>query len=503
MASYQVSTIFASTVATLSGDLVLSPVGPLVDIGSKQLINRGSATSVPFLGTRLSGDSVDRIQVTNDGIVSLSSGSAAADVFVLRGGVNTLRIGRTSGDNDATLECATVSTTNNTNTTLMLSNTSSTNTTAAAFAIESDGQASWGPFSSNGARDVFQYRSAAGTLKIANSSRGTVEGILDVQRVVSSSGGTLIGCASGTSRGSGSESVMLACPANVTLGITSFSANIACGNTGTNNNDGVQYNTMISCDNGSGITNSSQLSVMASTDACRIFSTVTGRAGSIILGSNACDISGASQRCAILRGNTVTLSGCNGVTAIGRSLSISNRTGNVVFSDNAGTNVYGTGIGADHTFEARFQGGVFFRTNAQGTLGVSAGADAQSWSAASDERVKDLIGVASHDDALVALKSMDIYKWRHLDCSPNSPHSVGPTAQQFYSAFGPLLEKSAPVTKFSSAKRMDGSCSSNCRLNDGDDLLLLDERDEKSALWLVIKKLSQKVEELENKLAKQ
>lgn len=503
MASYQTSTVFASTISTLSGDLSLSPAGSSVDLGSKQLINRGSATPVPFLGTRLSGDSVDRLQIANNGIISFGSGSAAADVFLFRGGTNALSVGGAGGDNDGILECATVSTTNNTTTTVMLSNRASTNATAATFAIESDGQLGWGPFGSSGARDVFQYRSAAGTLKIANTTRGTIEGTLDVQRIISSSGGTLVGCAPGTSPGSGSECVMLACPANATLGITSFSANIACGNTGTNQNNGIQYNTMISCDNGSSITNSSQISVMASCDDCRIFSTVTGRNGSIILGSNNCDIFGASQRCAILRGNTVNLSGCNGVTAIGRSLTVQNRNGTVVFSDNAGTNVYGTGIGADHTFEARFQGGVFFRTNAQGTLGVSAGADAQSWSSQSDERVKDLIGIASHDDALVALKSMDIYKWRHLDCSPNSPHSVGPTAQQFYGAFGPLLEKSAPRAKFSSAKRIDGSCSSKCRLIDGDDVLLLDERDEKSALWLVIKKLSEKVEELETKLAKQ
>lgn len=491
------SAYYTNLVGTISGNLKLAPAGASIDVGGKSIINTESATATTFLSSALSADSTNRLRITNTGDHEWSTGSAAADVFLTKGATNTLRIGKTATDDEGILGCATVAATNTTSTTLLLRNTTTGNNTADPFGIESDGQESWGPFSSNGAKDTFLYRSAASTLSLTTGSRGATGATLRVANIYGFADPIKIACV-----GSSTANAVMASVSSTTIGIASYSASIACGPNGTNTNDGTQCNTLISCNNGCNISNTNSISVIAGCDACTVSAIGSGNNGSVILGSTSCTISGVSARCSILGGRTVALSGCTSVIAMGRSISVSGRGGNLVLSDAAGTNTFGTGIGTDNSLEARFQGGVYFKSNADGSAGINLNAGANSWASGSDARIKSIMRVAPHDDALTALKSMDIYHWKHLDAKEDSTHSVGPTSQEFYGAFGGLLGKDAPKTKFHTAKcSITGNRTSKCAIEEGDDLWLLDERDEKSAMWLVIKRLTEKVEALEAQIA--
>lgn len=113
------------------------------------------ASSSDTLIARYSGNTQDRFQLKNDGIMSWGSGSAAQDTFLYRNTTNTLSLGSTSNNNNGILRLSGIRSNNNNDLTLILANTSTGNATDNVFTIDSSGQMGFATTGSYAARDFF------------------------------------------------------------------------------------------------------------------------------------------------------------------------------------------------------------------------------------------------------------------------------------------------------------------------------------------------------------
>lgn len=496
-----------------------------------------ASSSALALSSLTSGNSVQTFGVLGSGCCEWSSGSAAADTFLYRSAGNTLAIGTSSSNTSGTLKCAEVNTpevvnsagsltlapsngdlvvtacaldwggqaylwssntdtlaigTTNTNTvgflqcstifeenasnsTSIILSTSASNTSDYSFSLDSDGQLGFAPWSSNGARDTYIWRSAAKELTITDSSRGlpnTGNGLC----VNSLNSGTLTFgnlMASGESINGNATYSALLC----TTGTSSF---------------GIQANTCA-------LIAASQNSTIAA-----VSNTYQGYCNAII-GCKGFQI-GDTTSSAICNNNVAL--GCNGGSTIigagsdgclvhGTSFNITSSYGNITFFSDNGSGFSGTTtFGSGNIFQGAFQQGYYFTSNAGRSAGVVVAAGGSSWSSISDARAKKLLGkVQISDENYSHFKQMPIYrfqahgiiepveKWEHdLIKNPDTLVDVGPTAQDFHDVFGKYIDK-----RYNKAHHKSK------------DMLLLQTKDELAALYLVTQKQAELIDNLKNK----
>lgn len=422
-----------------SGDnLILNPDGPSIDISTKSIINgtidyATASASNTFINSRLSTDATDRFVLTNDGIMSFGGGAA-----------------------------------------------------------------SFPP-------DVFLYRSASNTLAVGTTSTN-VAGVLTANTLSGLStycqnlhGGYL----------SGSTYVnqgLAICAGTQPAGVN----NVAIASSGsintTSSNNIVAATSVSTIDTGAGSYN-----VILGAGSS---STITAGNNNMILNSSNATISATSSNNTIMNSNGGTISASSGSNLIccagNGNVSIQGTSGgNFVFgsyvspntnisnsfivSDSSNTLV---GVGASGVMQCRMSAGYWLASNSANSTGLNMAPGSSSWVAISDAKAKIIRDTLSYDGALEALDKMDLYEYTYKDADVPKPIH-GPTAQGFYDNFGPLLNnKSAPMWQHHGAYLPDGSEASKC-VKKGEYLLGLDQRDEATIQWLVIKALRAEVKQLQ------
>lgn len=147
-----------------------------------------------------------------------------------------------------------------------------------------------------------------------------------------------------------------------------------------------------------GYSNSIASASSATTSACFAI----GHNNTITQGTNAILI-GANNNTTGTRNNSI---------AIGNYLSL-NADGAVLLGD-SNTTVLTAG---PNTCSARFANGYYFTTNAAATVGITAGANATSWSAISDIRTKNVLSTVDGDRMYEAVKQLPVftYEYKHDD----------------------------------------------------------------------------------------
>jgi len=93
------------------------------------------------------------------------------------------------------------------------------------------------------------------------------------------------------------------------------------------------------------------------------------------------------------------------------------------------------GSTAADQFSVRAAGGTVFYSNASGTAGVKVPAGGGAWSMLSDRNAKENIEAIDADAVLDAVADLPVYQWNYRSQDDGVRH-MGPTAQDFYAAFG-------------------------------------------------------------------
>lgn len=122
--------------------------------------------------------------------------------------------------------------------------------------------------------------------------------------------------------------------------------------------------------------------------------------------------------------------------AIGKNARTANRQGSVVLGDGcagfSSDSVYPT---ANNQFVARGCGGVRIFTNQGLTSGVELAAGGSSWSSVSDRNRKENFAALDGEEVLVRLRQVPVSLWNYRAQDASIRHA-GPTAQDFFAAFG-------------------------------------------------------------------
>ena len=106
--------------------------------------------------------------------------------------------------------------------------------------------------------------------------------------------------------------------------------------------------------------------------------------------------------------------------------------GSMVLADGQDTTTYGTSTNA---FYARFAGGFNMYTGSSTSTGASLAAGSGSWSTLSDVNTKRAFVPVNGSQILDQLQDLTISSWQYK-AQPSNIRHVGPTAQDFYRAFG-------------------------------------------------------------------
>ena len=143
-------------------------------------------------------------------------------------------------------------------------------------------------------------------------------------------------------------------------------------------------------------------------------------------------------------------------------------------------------------------GGYWFSNNTANNQGQRMLTDG-TWANISDERTKTIHSELKTDSSILqSLAKYKLYSYHYIDTdTPDTPPTLGPTSQSFYGAFGSHLGKSASRHKYNGAFDASGKAVSKC-LKAGDEVEMLNSRDEMTAMWLVIKELNAKILQLED-----
>ena len=113
-----------------------------------------------------------------------------------------------------------------------------------------------------------------------------------------------------------------------------------------------------------------------------------------------------------------------------------NNMGSFVWSDSSNYNSYGvlTDTGPN-SFVARASGGFTLYTAPSASTGATLAAGSGSWSSLSDRDAKANFSVVDGQALLARLAALPIATWNYR-AQPDSVRHMGPTAQDFYAAFG-------------------------------------------------------------------
>lgn len=139
----------------------------------------------------------------------------------------------------------------------------------------------------------------------------------------------------------------------------------------------------------------------------------------------------ASGKASLAAGEIVSAGGRTSV-ALGSRVTAST-AGTFMFGDQSTPNPMLTFV--PNQFLVRAAGGTTFYSNAALTTGVDLLPNANAWSSASDVRLKHRFRDLDGDEVLAKLAGMSIQEWSYTAQDASIRH-VGPTAQEFYAAFG-------------------------------------------------------------------
>ncbi len=136
---------------------------------------------------------------------------------------------------------------------------------------------------------------------------------------------------------------------------------------------------------------------------------------------------------AIAIGSNITANG-NYSMALGNYVSTSNFEGCLTIGDNSTTTVMNTFIA--NGFRSRFAGGYRLFTNSAANVGAFLNANANSWAALSDVRLKENFIPVNGESVLKSIAAMPQYTWNYKGQDAKTLRHYGPMAQDFYKAFG-------------------------------------------------------------------
>lgn len=120
-------------------------------------------------------------------------------------------------------------------------------------------------------------------------------------------------------------------------------------------------------------------------------------------------------------------------TALGYRADTDSKVGSFVYGDNS-TASFLTAP-ADNSFTVRATGGTTFYSTASLNAGVSLAPGAGAWATVSDRNRKRDFQDVDGEAVLASIAAMPIKSWSYLSQDPSIRH-LGPTAQDFYAAFG-------------------------------------------------------------------
>ncbi len=168
-----------------------------------------------------------------------------------------------------------------------------------------------------------------------------------------------------------------------------------------------------------------------------------GGTATVAIGRNA----NSNGTYAIAMGNTVSSTGNSSLatgfnttadgnysTAMGNYVSTSGFDGAMTIGDNSTTTVMNTFIA--NGFRARFAGGYRLFTNSAANVGAFLNANANSWAALSDVRLKENFIPVNGEYVLKSIAAMPQYTWNYKGQDVKTLRHYGPMAQDFYKAFG-------------------------------------------------------------------
>jgi hypothetical protein len=118
---------------------------------------------------------------------------------------------------------------------------------------------------------------------------------------------------------------------------------------------------------------------------------------------------------------------------MGYHASTGGQSGSFVFSDESNSTY--TVSTAPNQFMVRASGGYYFYSDAALTTGVVLASGSGSWSSVSDINKKKNVRPVNGKTILEKLRSVPVYTWNYIS-QPDSIIHMGPTAQDFYKAFG-------------------------------------------------------------------
>ena len=150
---------------------------------------------------------------------------------------------------------------------------------------------------------------------------------------------------------------------------------------------------------------------------------------SLALGS----IANATVDYSVAIGNNVTANGIYS-TALGSYVSTSGFEGSLTIGDHSTTTVMNTFVA--NGFRSRFAGGYRLFTNSAATIGAFLNANANSWAALSDVRLKENFLPVDGESFLQKIAAMPQYTWNYKGQDIKTLRHYGPMAQDFYAAFG-------------------------------------------------------------------
>lgn len=158
------------------------------------------------------------------------------------------------------------------------------------------------------------------------------------------------------------------------------------------------------------------------------YTSATGKT-SIAMGFNT--IASGDQSTAI--GYNTVASGTNS-TAMGSYVSTSGFTGCLTIGDNSTTTIMQTFV--TNGMRTRFAGGYRFFTNSAASIGAFLNANANSWAALSDVRLKENFLPVNGEVFLQKIAAMPQYSWNYIGQDVTTLRHYGPMGQDFYKAFG-------------------------------------------------------------------
>lgn len=180
---------------------------------------------------------------------------------------------------------------------------------------------------------------------------------------------------------------------------------------------------------------------------------------------------------------------------IGTGATTNGTSGNLILCD--GSNAVLSSPGTGNSMECRFVNGYWLFTANNKTSGASM--TTSGWTSICSAKVKNINCELNCVGALDRLDQFSLYDYEYK--SKAGIKVCGPMAQNFYDSFGCILGKEeAPSMVYKSCYEIkeNGEVGDKipCDVADGEKLHMLEDRDEKTAMWLCIKELREEIRRL-------